>query len=72
MSKSIHYSGGIRAQVGAWFKIRLAGWPACLSGRAAENCPASRLSTDAAAVTCKRCLKLVAAQQRHQAETGAS
>lgn len=59
---SKHYSGGLRSRLGAeGVRRSLAGWAACASGDAAYRIRATGNHThDRAAVTCKKCLALLA------------
>lgn len=66
MKKTMHYSGGIRAEVGRFFCVRLAGWPVCCSGERCEKIAEyGNMTSMRRIVTCKACLKLIAAQDAY-------
>jgi hypothetical protein len=62
---AVHFDGGIINKHG----VRLPGWPCCVSGkRAREIRFAGLVTANPARVTCKRCLGLIATDERYEAK----
>lgn len=57
--RKIHYSGGVDFTVGDTRRIRLAGWPACMTGDRARAVRDLGNQTDVPNdVTCRQCNKM--------------
>lgn len=65
---AIHFCGPLSWWDGRWKQERLAGWPSCkTNARTGRNIEMSNDKTsDAAKVTCKSCLKLIAKAAANQ------
>ena len=62
MKTMIHYSGGVLAALRKRAVSILAGWPACCSGNLAAHIKRNgNMSNDVVAITCRKCLRMIAA-----------